>query len=471
MTGDPCGDGVCVPTIRAGEMCLAKCSSDADCRKPYACDADWHACGLPGMAAMQPRQCPAVGGRDPAFAASEALTSATSPGIYQFEPTSVVANDGSIVAIYIGRGKMTSGNTLGILRGRTDAPFGSDRQSHFDPWLARDAKGGLHAVWLGFDGRSKHQEIGFASSSDGGATWSKPTAVNADGDCKDPDAKSDDGDNGCLDKPMVAIGPDPAKKTNELVHIMYAANAGLRVRTSHDGGATFSPPVTPLEGIYGTVVVGRDGRLHVVTLNGGPGEGGDFGSDKQTVEYAMSRDGGATFSKAAAVTATGESVPFFFSNPAIAVDDKRGWIYIAYTRGRHDGLWDIAVAASKDGSSWTRTRIGDDPPCATHMVPNVAVDPTTGTLHVAWYDSHGEHGRFAHATCAAGAASCKDAGSINDVPFAALGTVRHASTWIGEYESLLVDDKRRVLHAVWTQPIDDHGKPISRIFHATAKLK
>jgi hypothetical protein len=27
-----------------------------------------------------------------------------------------------------------------------------------------------------------------------------------------------------------------------------------------------------------------------------------------------------------------------------------------------------------------------------------------------------------------------------------------------------------MLHAVWTQPIDDHGKPIARIFHATAKL-
>ena len=36
--------------------------------------------------------------------------------------------------------------------------------------------------------------------------------------------------------------------------------------------------------------------------------------------------------------------------------------------------------------------------------------------------------------------------------------------------SLVVDDKRRVLHAIWAQPIDDNGKPTARIFHAQAKL-
>ena len=62
------------------------------------------------------------------------------------------------------------------------------------------------------------------------------------------------------------------------------------------------------------------------------------------------------------------------------------------------------------------------------------------------------------------------AGAINDVPFAALSTERHGAKWIGEYESLIVDDKRRILHAVWTEPVDEGGKAIARIFHATAKL-
>jgi hypothetical protein len=162
-------------------------------------------------------------------------------------------------------------------------------------------------------------------------------------------------------------------------------------------------------------------------------------------------------------------IPFFFSNPSVAVDDRRRIIYVAYARGGRDAKWDIVVAASRDaGLTWRRTKIGDD--CAIHMVPNIAVDAQSGTVHLAWYDSDGG-GRFAHATCPAGAASCTAWGAINSVPFAALSTVRHGSKWIGEYESLVIDDKRRVLHAVWTQPVAEGGKIISRIFHAAAKLR
>ena len=478
VAGDPCTDGVCAATVRGGELCLARCTRDAECRQPYRCDGQLHACALPGMVAMPTRSCPAAAERDPAWSASERLTSAKSPGIYQFEPATALASDGSVVALYIGRGKMRDDNTLGIVRttGKavSDLPFGSDRHSHFDPWLVADRRGDLHAVWLGFDGRSKHQQIAYASSHDRGATWSTAISVNADGDCKkEPseghEAEADD-DNECLDKPMIAVGPDPKKRTNDILYAMYSAD-GLRVRASRDRGKTWSPAVTALDGIYGTAAVARDGRLHIATLDGGPNEGGDFGSAKHRVEYTTSSDGAATFSKPSVVSAPGESLPFFFANPAIAVDDKRGWIYVAYTRGGHDGVWDVVVAASRDGSTWTHTRIGDDPACATHMVPNVAVDPTTGTLHVAWYDSRGEHGRFAHATCPAGAATCRQTGAINDEPFAALTTARHASTWIGEYEGLLVDDTRRLLHAVWTEPVSEGGVVVSRLFHATTRLK
>ena len=148
---------------------------------------------------------------------------------------------------------------------------------------------------------------------------------------------------------------------------------------------------------------------------------------------------------------------------------RGSWPVVAYARGGRDARWDIVIAASKDaGKTWSRTALGDG--CAIHMVPNLALDPTTGTLHVAWYDSDGAVGRFAHATCAPGAAACVQRGAINDAPFAALSTVRHGAKWIGEYESLFVDDKRRVLHAVWTQPMLENGRIFSRIVHASAKL-
>src|SRR5262249_55690447 len=156
-------------------------------------------------------------------------------------------------------------------------------------------------------------------------------------------------------------------------------------------------------GIYGNVAIGMDGRIHVVTLDGGPM--GAFGSASQTVEYAVSGDAGTTWTTPLVVSGRDEVIPFFFVNPSIAIDDRRHWLYVAYARGGRDAKWDIVIAATRDaGKTWTRRTIGDG--CAIHMVPNLALDPTTGTLHVAWYDSAGAPGRFAHAACAIGAAKC-----------------------------------------------------------------
>ena len=137
-------------------------------------------------------------------------------------------------------------------------------------------------------------------------------------------------------------------------------------------------------------------------------------------------------------------------------------IYALYVRGGRDGVWDLMLLASKDaGATWKRTRIGDEPACAIHMVPQLALDPTKGTLHVAWYDNRGG-GRFAHASCTSGAQKCTQLGAINDTPFV-LGTERLSPAWIGERATLIVDDKRRMLHAVWAQS--------ARIQHASAKLR
>jgi hypothetical protein len=256
------------------------------------------------------------------------------------------------------------------------------------------------------------------------------------------------------------------------VYVLYGAGGGLRVRASRDGGASFGPARTALRGTRGHATVGADGRLHVVALRGGPL--GGYGAADHDVEYTVSRDGGASFARPVRVSIQGELLPFYFARPVVAADaaPRRSWVYVVYARGGHDGAWDLAVAATRDGGrTWTRRRIGDDPPCAIHMVPAAALDPTTGRLHVAWYDSRGA-GRIAHAACAPGAASCTARGAISDAPFAALSTVRHAPRWVGEHLGLVVDDRRRALHAVWAQPIadGDSGAVAAQIFHASATL-
>jgi hypothetical protein len=128
------------------------------------------------------------------------------------------------------------------------------------------------------------------------------------------------------------------------------------------------------------------------------------------------------------------------------------------------------VAATRDGGkTWRRTVIGDG--CALHLVPNLALDPVTGTLHLAYYDNVGVVGRFVHATCNVGAASCSPWGAINSEPFAALPLGRRTPITIGDRERITLDAKRRVLDVVWAQPVVANETTVVRTFHATATLR
>lgn len=478
VTGREC-EGACVATAHAGEVCAAHCGNDNDCRvgEGYLCDLQWHACIVPGFAAIVPiPNCPATvtGARDLAFGPAEPWSTANAPGVFQVGPSAVLTEDGGVTAWFMARSANREGNALATARLEPnnaltiDLPFKSQRANHEDPWLARDRKGVLYAVWLGFDTHELGQEIGLARSVDRGATWSSPIAVHAPTDCSE-------GERDCLGKPMIAVGPrrggaGAARSNSDAVYVMYGAGrTGLHVRASVDGGATFGPPVTALAGDYGTSIVGADGKLHVVTINGS--SLGSFGSAMQQVEYAGSTDGGTTFTSPVVVSGGDEVLPYYFANPAIAVDPKRKQIYIVYVRGGRDARWDLVLASSKDGgATWTRTKVAGDG-CAIHMVPTVALDDKTGELHVVYYDNEGGAGRFAHTACTPSprGMKCAQRGAINSAPFA-LSTVRHGASWLGDYESLVVDTKRRALHAVWTQPVLDDGKLVSRIFHARAAL-
>jgi hypothetical protein len=446
-------DGACVATARTGELCLARCTADRDCRtaEGYVCDPAWQACMVPNFGAVVPRACrePPGFARDPAFAPSTMLGAGAQPSAVLSEDGGVVAAFTTTDAIAIARIDLAGRVVLGELP--------ATRTRRADPWLARDARGTLYAVWLAAD--AARAEIVLARSTDAGATWSAPVAVHEPGDCSPP-ARD------CVGRPMLVLGPDPARRGAQVMYLLYAAQ-GLRVRASRDGGATFGPASTALAGSYGNAQVGFDGRLHVVAITGGPL--GGYGSADQRIEYAVSRDGGATFTRPIAISIRDEIVPYFFANPSLALDGRRGWLYLAYTRGGRDGQWDLVIAATKDrGKTWKRTRIGDEPACAIHFEPNLALDPTTGKLHVAWYDSRGN--RYGHAVCPPGAASCTELGRINDAPFAVLSAARSGASWLGDHQSLVVDERRRTVHAVWTQPVAEGDLIRTRVLHAAAKL-
>jgi hypothetical protein len=472
----PCGDdGVCASGVH-GAFCALECSADDDCRDGYVCDKAHKVCSMEGFLGPKPPICEQPSPVPPhkAFGkATQITTPDDAPGFYNLEPASILdERTGNVVSVYMAPRGMFDPSTLGsvVVTAAGTAEAGSevktDRRQHFDPWLAADRKGKLYAAFLAHDGGrpEKKMMVGVSTSEDG-KTWSAPVMAHDVKDC--PEDKK-----GCLDKPMIAIGPDPANAKNDNIYVFYATDTGMRVTKSADGGKTFGASTAVAPAAYADVLVTGSGRIHVVYV--GEGEKTNrFGDTGNGVFYVNSGDAGATFTPPVKVSAEAEGVPFYFSNPSIAADlSDRRLLYTAYPAGTADGKWDIILATSEDGGkTWKRTTMNDDAPCASHMVPDVAVEQATGRVHVIWLDNRSGAGGIAYASCEPFGKKCKPNELVNDKPFAAYSYVRHERSWLGEYNQLLLDAKRKVVHVIWTQPVDEDGKPTSRLFHAASKLK
>ena len=474
-TGAPCPAGsTCLPSVRGGEMCARTCASNADCRaeQGYVCDPGRKACSLPFMASLVLPACPAAAPPDGDFTAPVTLSTKAMPGVYQYEPAAALTPAGDLVVVYASGGSMFGKSFLGVARVPAsgapviDQPLPTTKQNHFDAWVAVTRDGAVHAVWLGHDGGGvdRNAEIGYARSADGGATWTTPVAIHAPGDCP-PNTRF------CLDKPMIAAGPVPGKPGQEALRAFYTSDTGggMRMRTSLDGGKTWDAAITVLEGTYGDVAIDGKGRIHITAAAADPRDAGAWGSVDNKVVYVMSTDG-KSFGPTLTASAPGEPVPFYFLNPTIAVDDRGGWVYVAYAAGTPDGKWDIQLAATRDGGkSWKRTKVNDDATCASHMVPNLAIDPAGGTLHLTYFENRGGKGHLAYTTCKPAGGPCAPA--VRASPdMAAYELVRHSSKWLGEYGSLVVDPKRKLLHSVWTHTVQEREHAIARLRHATRKL-
>jgi hypothetical protein len=466
------GGSACISTLRAGDLCLKSCAAQADCRAGYACDPVWKVCA-PGGFTLSPKlaacAAPALGKK--AFGPAEQLSQGLSAGDYDLEPSATLAPDGGVTTFYmVNRGLGQSSELAFVSLDPQGAslgqhPFTSDRSNDFDTWMATDRQGVRYAVYMALDALTQpglHSQIQLVTSSDG-LTWSAPVAADDAADDCPGDAPD------CYDKPMVAIGPDKADPTKDVVYVLYFSDpaAGMRVTRSTDGGKTFSTSDAVGAGAYGDVRATADGDLHVVMV---AGNGDPLGGPGNSVQYLHSGDGGKTFTTTVA-SKSGEPVPFFFSNPHLAIDEAQGTLHVVYASGLPDGAWNIELATSKDGgATWSEIQVNDDAPCASHITPTAVVDPATGQVHVAWSEDRDGKGALAYAVCDADGKTCGANERISDAPFAAYQLVRFSRVWLGEYNQLVLDPTRKVLHAIWTQPVAECGAPVARIFHASRGL-
>lgn len=174
--------------------------------------------------------------------------------------------------------------------------------------------------------------------------------------------------------------------------------------TSTDGGLSFASPVQvspesrELVGAA-TPVVGKGGKLHVLYQ--------DFGDDAADFEgrpgrkvhdgrfsivLAGSADGGATFEEAGVVddevVPTERFNPYYPKAPSMAVDPTGGSIYVAWADGAI-GDTDVFVRRSTtSGSTWgprIRVRPASDAEGAAQLLPSISVAPG-GRVDVAFLD-------------------------------------------------------------------------------------
>jgi hypothetical protein len=472
-----CTGGTAFDTL-GGELCGKGCAADTDCRGAgYGCDPTWSVCVPPGQTVPKAPTCQGTPLAHKAFGKVTALTTAKAGGT-TFGPSAALDKDGSLVVAYniglsmlgastIGTTKATVGATeVTVADGDRAAAFEHDNK--VDPWLEEDRNGKLFLAWLGFDGNAaqQHMQVLVATSDDGGATWSKPVvASDSAADCAGDQAK-------CLSSPILTIGPDRNNPKTDVVYVFYnsAVTGGLRATHSSDGGATFSPSAAVGPGMYADAEVTSSGKLHVVYT--AAGSGSKLGDPSNGVYYTNSSDGGATFAAPVRISPESDAVPVYFSSPNVVVDVPRRLLYAVYPAGGSDGKWSIVLATSKDGGvTWGRTTVNDDPSCATHMLPAAALDPATGKVHIVWLENRTGQGQVGYAACATGGDKCGKNEAASDTPSASFSLVRGSNRALGDSIDAIVDAKHKVLHAVWTQTVDEGGTQVGRVFTAAAKLK
>jgi hypothetical protein len=284
-------------------------------------------------------------------------------------------------------GKTFTGVDLPLPPARTNNgfDFGSD------PGIAFDSNGNAYysyiVVFFSSGGAINGTEMAVAHSTDGGATWTA-TFFNPQ-----------TGSGQFNDKPMITV--DTGSAHHNRIYVAWDNATGSSSSTtngnnvllsySDDGGATFSTPVSvsgPFTG--GTGAIGADpyvtasGTLHVAWQDDAHG----------TIDDAASTDGGQTFSAPhviAPVNGFQFNVAAQASRGALVYPSCGAYqttLYCSYMNGS-DAATNVYVAKSTDGgATWTSTAV---PAGGDQFNQWLAVDPSNGSVNVAYYDT-GTHG-------------------------------------------------------------------------------
>ena len=270
-----------------------------------------------------------------------------------------------------------------------------------NPTLAADPSTGVaYVAWVGT--RNGSSDV-LLSTLEPGAAPAEPLRVNdIPGDAA-PHLQA---------PAAVAVGPEGnvyvAWTNSTEVEGRRFPSSNLRFARSTDGGLTFAPALTvnddadgpPASHTFHDVAVASDGTVVVSWLDSRLGDDAP-GPD---VRIATSTDGGASFSPSRVVDR--HTCPCCRTAMALAPD---GSLYLAWRELFPGDVRDIVIARSSDlGETWAPpVRVAADDwvfPGCPHAGPSLVVD-AGGTLHVAWYTGRPEAPGLYYTTSSDGASS------------------------------------------------------------------
>lgn len=334
-----------------------------------------------------------------------------------------------------------------------------------DPSVTFADDGSAYALFIAFDrpddyrflGRAAHRNGIFVSrSSDGGESWSDPSAVVEHRE--EPGIPFED-------KPMMDVdrwSDSPFHGNLYVAWTQFRAGAsGIRFARSTDGGRSWSEPVeisdrtgSPQDTVgaaEGTdVAVGPGGTVYVVW------------SDSTGLLLDRSHDGGRSFGRDVRVARTADivfpvpSVSRANGYPSLEIDPRTGRLFVTWV-DRRGGESDVHLVVSGDGGDrWSDpVRVSGDPPGSgiDHFFAWSSVDPVTGVYVAGYYRSAPEGG--ADAVRYTLAWSPDGGRTFSQRPWGS--AFRPGGEFLGDYTG--VDARAGVAYGAWTEVAPDSAGP------------
>jgi len=378
---------------------------------------------------------------------SDPYTVAPGQHATQVEPH-VLANGSTLVAAFqtgriapggstdIGWATSTDGGntwTHGFLPGLTTGEGTGPYDAASDAEVAYDAK---HAVWMiaSLPIGAATPAVTVSRSTDGGMTWQNPpAAINAASISSD--------------KNWIVCDGTPSSPYYGNCYVQWddPGNRDLiYMNTSSDGGLTWGPALTTADsagGIGGQPLVQPNGTVIVPVWL----DSGDMAS-------FSSSDGGASWTAPALITLVQAHLDAggIRSGPLpSAAMDSAGTVWVVWEDCRFRAgctTNDLVYSTSSDGVNWsavTRVPIDDVSTTVDHFIPGIGIDPATSgaTAHVAIHYYYYPQSNCTFSTCQlfVGFISSANGGTTWNAPVALTGAMQLA--WLPNSQNgLMVAD-------------------------------